>query len=241
MPLGPGYEFGNTGVLDPMKNLIILAVIVAIGAGVWFFTQRNTAPEVAETPADEVTEPAVDAAEAAETVVEEVVEETTSVAESAEEAVTEAVEEGASDAAVATEDAASDAVETATEATEAVEETATDAVEAVEDTAGEATGAVENTATDAAESVEETATEATETATDAAEATADAAGDAAANITELLTVDGFEFDQVIEYVDNSELSTLVKTTTKAALEQARDNPEVLQGVLETLRGQLGLE
>ena len=52
---------------------------------------------------------------------------------------------------------------------------------------------------------------------------------------------GTHFDQVIDYVDNSEMSTLVKTTTKATLEQARDNPELLKGVLDTLRGQLGLE
>jgi hypothetical protein len=33
---------------------------------------------------------------------------------------------------------------------------------------------------------------------------------------------------------------LIKTSTKAALEQARDNPEQLQALLATLRDQLGL-
>ncbi|MEL7125862.1 MAG: hypothetical protein AAGK30_06510, partial [Pseudomonadota bacterium] len=77
----------------------------------------------------------------------------------------------------------------------------------------------------------ETATEGTETVTD----TGDGAG-----IAQLLTTDGFDFDQVIEMIDGSEMNTLQKTSLKTGLEQARDNPELLQGVLDQIRSAMGL-
>ncbi|HKK96861.1 MAG TPA: hypothetical protein VJ928_01680, partial [Marivita sp.] len=89
--------------------------------------------------------------------------------------------------------------------------------------------------------VDSAADEAAETATDAADATADAAVDAGSDIADLMTVDGFDLDRVIDYIDNSDLSNVVKATSKAALEQARDSPEALEGVLENLRDRLGIE
>jgi hypothetical protein len=71
--------------------------------------------------------------------------------------------------------------------------------------------------------------------------TAQVADEAGTRIADLLTVDGFDFDQVIAYIENSELATTVKATTKAALEQARDNPDALRDVLDTLRTRLGVE
>ena len=68
----------------------------------------------------------------------------------------------------------------------------------------------------------------------------EAAPEAQSDITEVLTVDGFDYDRVVAYIDESNLSLLIKTSTKAALEQARDNPEQLQALLATLRDQLGL-
>ena len=53
-------------------------------------------------------------------------------------------------------------------------------------------------------------------------------------------MDGFDFDRVIEAIDGSEMGTLQKTTLKTGLEQARDNPELLQGVLEQIKSAMGL-
>ena len=42
-------------------------------------------------------------------------------------------------------------------------------------------------------------------------------------------------------IDNSEaLSTIQKTTLKAGIEQAQNNPEVLQGLLDQLKSAMGL-
>ena len=56
----------------------------------------------------------------------------------------------------------------------------------------------------------------------------------------LLTVDGFDFDKVSQMIDASSLSELRKTTMKAALEQARSNPALLQGALDQIRSLMGL-
>ena len=62
----------------------------------------------------------------------------------------------------------------------------------------------------------------------------------ATGMADLLTVDGFDYDKVVEMVENSELGTLQKTTLKAGLEQARDNPELLQGLLDRVKEAMGL-
>ena len=78
---------------------------------------------------------------------------------------------------------------------------------------------------------------------DAAAEASDAAEEANSGlgeVAELLTVEGFDYDKVIEMIDGSELNAMVKTSTKAALTQARDNPEMLEGVLEKLKDAMGL-
>ena len=59
-------------------------------------------------------------------------------------------------------------------------------------------------------------------------------------ITDLLTVDGFDYDKVAEYIDGTELNALAKAAAKTLLDQARDNPEGLQATLDGLKEALGL-
>ena len=41
-------------------------------------------------------------------------------------------------------------------------------------------------------------------------------------------------------IDGSDIGTLEKTTLKAGLQQAQDNPELLQGLLEQIKTALGM-
>lgn len=113
--------------------------------------------------------------------------------------------------------------------------------EKVEGMAEKATAAVESaaeTATEAADTATETATEAANTATETAtESTAGAAG---SGLSDLLTVDGFDMGKVVEAVDASQLNAVQKTTFKAGLEKAKDNPELLKGILDQIKTALGL-
>ncbi|MEO0654167.1 MAG: hypothetical protein AAFY77_04800 [Pseudomonadota bacterium] len=122
---------------------------------------------------------------------------------------------------VTTDDTAAPAEEAAG-ADETAADAATDAVES-------ATGA----ATDAVES-------ATEAATDAANAASEAVSNGAAALADVFSVDGFDFDAASEALQNSSLGELEKTTLGAALEGARDNPELLENVLTQIREALGL-
>ena len=63
----------------------------------------------------------------------------------------------------------------------------------------------------------------------------------APSIQELLTVDGFDYDKVVDYIDNSELGELKKASAKAALEAVRDTPEITQAALDQIKVLLGLE
>jgi len=100
------------------------------------------------------------------------------------------------------------------------------------------------TATEAAtEAASEAATEATETATGAVTEATEAAADAASSagdLTSLLTLDGFDMDKVVEAIDASDLSAVQKTTLTTGLQQAKDNPELLKGVLDQVKSALGL-
>ena len=62
----------------------------------------------------------------------------------------------------------------------------------------------------------------------------------AAELRELLTVDGFDYDRVVEYVEQSDLNATVKVTTLATLERVRNSPELLRQTLERLRDELAL-
>jgi colicin import membrane protein len=59
-------------------------------------------------------------------------------------------------------------------------------------------------------------------------------------MADLLTPEGFSLDKVAEMIDGSELGALKKTALKTALSGAQDNPELLSGVLEQIKGALGM-
>ena len=142
--------------------------------------------------------------------------------------VSDAVTEVASDTAEVVTEAASDAAEVVTEV-------ASDAVEAATDAASNAVEAVTDSAT---ESVTEAVTEAvTEVVTGAV---TDATSGTAGGVNDVFTVDGFDLGKVVEAVDASDLSIVQKTTLKAGLENAKDNPELLKAALGQIKGALGL-
>ena len=119
---------------------------------------------------------------------------------------------------------AADAVN-APEALEAAWDAVGDAVEVIE---GAVAGAVD-AASDA------TAAEA------AADAVAAATTEAASGgMADLLSVDGFNLDKVSEMIDGSEIGAFQKTVLKTALEKAKDNPSVLQTVLDKIKEAAGL-
>ena len=74
-----------------------------------------------------------------------------------------------------------------------------------------------------------------------ASALAEETGMSVASITDLLTVDGFDFDQVIELIDASDIGVIQKGALKAGIEGARNNPDQLSTLLEQVRQALGLE
>ncbi len=153
-----------------------------------------------------------------ETGIADAVEEATEAVEEAVEETVEAVEETVEEATTATEEAVEETVEAAEEATTAVEETATEAETAVEGAADEAAA----------------------TADAAASEVADAAETATGGLGDLLTVDGFDYDQVIAAIDGSDLSDFRKASLRTAITSARDNPELLQNALASVRTALGL-
>tara|TARA_B110000879_G_scaffold82047_1_gene113942 strand:+ start:99 stop:605 length:507 start_codon:yes stop_codon:yes gene_type:complete len=125
-------------------------------------------------------------------------------------------------------EAASNAVGDAVDATEGAVDGAVDA--ASDATASSAEAATTEAATD-------TAAAADETATDAVAGTAEAAS---GGMADLLSVDGFDLDKVSEMIDGSEIGAFQKTALKTALEKAKDNPEVLQTVLDKIKEAAGL-
>lgn len=53
-------------------------------------------------------------------------------------------------------------------------------------------------------------------------------------------MDGFNIDAVNEMIDGSSLGALEKTALKGAVDQVKDNPELLQGALDKVKQALGL-
>ena len=136
-------------------------------------------------------------------------------------------------------EAASNAVGDAVDATEGAVDGAVDA--ASDATASSAEAATTEAATDTAAAADETATDAVagtaEAVTDIAAATAEAAS---GGMADLLSVDGFDLDKVSEMIDGSEIGAFQKIALKTALEKAKDNPEVLQTVLDKIKEAAGL-
>ncbi len=90
----------------------------------------------------------------------------------------------------------------------------------------------------------DTAPEATEQATQAATGAVEGATEEATNTatdtaTDVLSVDGFNLEQVTEMIDGSGLDGLRKETLKGALKNAAGNPELLQSVLDMVKDSLG--
>ena len=136
-------------------------------------------------------------------------------------------------------EAASNAVGDAVDATEGAVDGAVDA--ASDATASSAEAATTEAATDTAAAADETATDAVagtaEAVTDTAAATAEAAP---GGMADLLSVDGFDLDKVSEMIDGSEIGAFQKIALKTTLEKAKDNPEVLQTVLDKIKEAAGL-
>ena len=59
-------------------------------------------------------------------------------------------------------------------------------------------------------------------------------------MADLLSVDGFNLDKVSDMIDSSAIGAFQKTALKTALEKAKDNPEVLQTVLDKIKEAAGL-
>lgn len=59
-------------------------------------------------------------------------------------------------------------------------------------------------------------------------------------MAQYLSLDGFDFDKVIEMINGSELDAVKKTMLSSALTQAKDNPAVLSGVLDQVKAAMGL-
>ncbi|TCM80539.1 hypothetical protein [Rhodovulum steppense] len=145
-----------------------------------------------------------------------------------DEAVPEAAVETPDDAVEAVEEVIDEAEEAADEAVEAVEEAVEDAGEAVEGAIGEATEGAADVAEDAAEAAEEAA--------------ADAAVEETATTppTDVLSPEGFDADAVIGMIDDSSLDDAQKESLKAAVETARNVPDMLGAVLDQVRTALGM-
>lgn len=242
----------NTGYegIKLMRNWIILAVVVVAGAGIWLFTQPEPAPQVVEEVTAPTPEPAVPAENVAEQTVEETIEDNVEAAEDSASEAAEAVDTATEEAAVAAQDAIDTATQTANDLAVQANDALNDAATSIGDAITDAANSLE-TAVDTATGQTETPAELTGEGVselDASEAgEADVAGDqttdeatASTDLSDLLTLEGFDYDAVIEYIDQSDMSLLIKSSTKVALEQARDNPEQLRGVLEALREQLGV-
>jgi hypothetical protein len=137
------------------------------------------------------------------------------------------------------EAAAVAAEEAAAAAAAEVEAAANAALEEAQAAAEEALGQTADVAEEAAEAVEtDTATEEAveEVATEAAEGSEDLmamAGD-------LLTVDGFDADKVVALLDTIDIPEGEKTTLTTALGFAKDNPALLQPVLDNIKNLLGM-
>jgi hypothetical protein len=204
-----------------MKNaLVTIIILAAIGLGgyVWYIDRMGGPGMSTETAGDAVE----DAAKAAKGAID---------------TVTEAAGEAADKAAVA------------------IKETAEGSVDAAKDAAGQAESAAESAAGTAAE----TAGDAAESARDAADAAVQSAGDTAESAAEtaegavdsarqaltpdetgLITPEGFDADRAIEMIDNSDLGPDAKAALKSSVEAARNTPEMVEGVVQQIRSELGL-
>lgn len=199
-----------------MRNLVWIVVAALIGLGGYLLFTGQSPQALVDQAADAVAPAEVE--EAVDTAVSE-----------AEDAAADAAD-ATTEAAEAATEAADDTVDTAAAA---VEDTATAAEEAVTAATEAAAGAVEDAVEAATDAVED-AVAATE------EAAAGAAETGASAISELLTLEGFDLDRVIEYIEGSDLGPVQKTALSASLRGVQENPEQLQTVLDQIKNALNL-
>lgn len=189
-------------------------MLIAVGAGVYFYTQGKDMGAVVDGAVETTTDAATEAAAAAET--------------------------AAAEAAAATEAAAAEAAAAeAAAATEAAAAEATEAAAAAATVAAEAAAATEAAAAEAAAATEAAAAE-TAAATEAATTEAAAAEPETSMMDTLLSADDFDAAKVSEMVDGSDLGLAKKTMLKAAIEKAGDNPEMIKAVIDQIKGAMGL-
>ncbi|MBR2574894.1 MAG: hypothetical protein IKE14_11260 [Loktanella sp.] len=111
------------------------------------------------------------------------------------------------------------------------------AAEAAEAAAAEAAAA--EAAAAAAAAAEAAAAEAAAAEAAAAEAAAAEAAAAAQAAADLLTTEGFDADQVIALIADSDLGTDEKSALISAVTAAQNSPALLQSVLDNIRQALG--
>lgn len=161
-------------------------------------------------------------------------------AEVAAERADETLEQAADDAAAAGREAMDKAGEAADDAMAAI----SDAAGKAADTVRGAADAVTDTTRDAMASAESTMDRAGAAAGDAMNSASDTGAEVArmtdAQLRELFTVEGFEYDKAVAYIEQSDLGFAAKEATKSALATVKDAPEQLAAVLEEARERLGL-
>lgn len=64
--------------------------------------------------------------------------------------------------------------------------------------------------------------------------------DPVSNPLSVLTPEGFDFDKVKDMIDGSSLDRMKKTLLLGAIDQAKNNRDLLKAALEQARGALGL-
>ncbi|WP_322893522.1 MULTISPECIES: hypothetical protein [unclassified Yoonia] len=151
-----------------------------------------------------------------------------------------AAEQAAAEQAAAEQAAAEEAAAAEAEAAAAAEAEARAAAEAEAQAAADAAAAEAEAAAAAVEEAIEDAATATEDAIEnTSDALEDTGADVAASADELLTVDGFDANQVIALIQGSNLGEQEKTTLISAVTAAQNSPTLLQPVLERISQVLG--
>lgn len=161
-------------------------------------------------------------------------------AEAAAAAQAEAEAAAAAEAEAAAAEAAAAAEEAAAAAAAEAEEAAAAAAAEAEEAAAAAAAAAEEAAAAAAAEAEEAAAAAEEAVEEAAEAVEEAGEDLMTMADDLLTLDGFDAEKVTQLLAGSDIPDDQKTTLTSALDFAKDNPALLQPVLDNIRNLLGL-
>ncbi len=231
-----------------MRNFVWIVVAVVIAGGAYLLYSGRTPQEIVEMADDAIgDEPVETTAEEAAVATEEAADETADVAEDAAATTEATIEETAEDAEAGLDNAADGAESLAEDAAEE----AGDAVDATTEAAGDAADVAAETASDTADAIAETADDAADevkeewTATDAA--TAETSTDTTTDVTEatppeeLLTVEGFDEEQVSELIENAEIDAEQKLSLQSALERAQGDEGLLRETLDRIRDALGMD